>query len=198
MALADNVTLIVGLGNPGAEYANTRHNVGFMFIDYLAKYLNVTTSTNKFHSELTSISINNKKLIIAKPQTFMNNSGVAVSEIARFYKIAERNIIVVYDDMDLKFGQIKMKDSGGSAGHNGVKSIDSHISQGYVKFKIGIDRSPIKGDEANYVLGKINTEQKKILEFIFEKICKNLDYLTNNSYDKFLNQYYLDSRKDGI
>ena len=128
----------------------------------------------------------------------MNRSGIAVSEIAAFYKIPSSKIIVFFDDMDLAFNSVKIKVGGGSAGHNGIKSLDAHIEKSYIKFKIGIGRSPFPGDAANYVLSNFSQAEQLVLKTSYEKIAKNLDYLIENRYDMFLNKYYLDSRKDGI
>ena len=163
--------LIVGLGNPGNEYALTRHNVGFMAVDALAPG-DVTWKKEK-NALTTRIEIDGLKVILAKPQTFMNNSGEAVAPLMAFYKIPLENVIVIHDDMDLKVGSLREKTGGGSAGHNGIKSIDEHIGKEYRRIRIGIGHprdfnSPI--DPVDWVLGKFDAEQLKEIKTVIKSI----------------------------
>ena len=163
--------LIVGLGNPGNEYKNTRHNVGFMAVDYLAPE---DASWKKEKNALTTrTEIDGFGVILAKPQTFMNNSGEAVGALMTFYKIPLENIVVIHDDMDLKVGNLREKIGGSSAGHNGIKSIDNAIGREYRRIRIGIGHprdfeSPI--DPADWVLGKFTKEQLKQIKSVIESI----------------------------
>lgn len=163
--------LIVGLGNPGNEYKNTRHNVGFMAIDALAPDGAVW---KKEKNALTArTEIDGFKIIFAKPQTFMNNSGEAVAPLMAFYKIPLENVVVIHDDMDLKLGSLREKTGGGSAGHNGIKSIDNAIGKEYRRIRIGIGHprdfeSPI--DPADWVLGKFDSEQLKQIKSVIKSI----------------------------
>lgn len=163
--------LIVGLGNPGNEYKNTRHNVGFMAVDYLAPE---DASWKKEKNALTTrTEIDGFGVILVKPQTFMNNSGEAVGALMTFYKIPLENIIVIHDDMDLKVGSLREKVGGSSAGHNGIKSIDNAIGREYRRIRIGIGHprdfeSPI--DPADWVLGKFTKEQLKQIKSVIESI----------------------------
>lgn len=163
--------LIVGLGNPGNEYKNTRHNVGFMAIDYFAPK---DANWKKEKNALTvRTEIDGAEVILAKPQTFMNNSGVAVAALMTFYKIPLENIIVIHDDMDLKVGNLREKIGGSSAGHNGIKSIDNAIGREYRRIRIGIGHpcdfeSPI--NPADWVLGKFDSEQLKQIKLVIESI----------------------------
>lgn len=163
--------LIVGLGNPGNEYKNTRHNVGFMAVDYLAPE---DASWKKEKNALTTrTEIDGFGVILAKPQTFMNNSGDAVGALMTFYKIPLENIVVIHDDMDLKVGNLREKIGGSSAGHNGIKSIDNAIGREYRRIRIGIGHprdfeSPI--DPADWVLGKFTKEQLKQIKSVIESI----------------------------
>jgi PTH1 family peptidyl-tRNA hydrolase len=159
--------LIVGLGNPGKEYEKTRHNIGFRILNEMAGGFKFE---KKFNAE-----IKKEKLIFAKPQTFMNNSGVAVAAIAKFYKIKPENIIVVHDDMDLAFGKIKISFGSRSAGHNGVQSIiDSLGTNEFYRIRSGIGHRPEKIPAEKYVLQKFSApeekEMKKIISEAVEKI----------------------------
>lgn len=157
--------LVVGLGNPGAQYVNTRHNVGFMAVDVLAGE-NASWKSEK--NALTArVDINGKRIIFAKPQTFMNNSGVAVAALMTFYKIPLENIVVVHDDMDIPVGDCREKIGGGSAGHNGIRSIDAHIGREYRRIRIGIGHPrdfDLPMDPADWVLGKFGAVQMDLIK----------------------------------
>jgi len=167
----NKMILIVGLGNPGNEYKNTRHNVGFMAIDFMAgKDANWKKEKNAM---TTRVEINGANVMLVKPQTFMNNSGEAVGPLMAFYKIPLENLIVIHDDMDLKLGDIREKVGGGSAGHNGIKSIDNAVGNEYKRIRIGIGHprdfdSPI--DPADWVLGNFDAEQLKHIKSVIESI----------------------------
>lgn len=152
--------LVVGLGNPGTEYINTRHNVGFMAVDAMAGD-GVTWKKEKNALTYTT-NIDGRRVIFAKPQTYMNNSGVAVLALMTFYKIPLENIVVIHDDMDLKIGAIREKVGGGSAGHNGIKSIDSNVGRDYRRIRIGIGHPrdfDLPMDAADWVLGRFGPVQ---------------------------------------
>jgi len=177
--------LIVGLGNPGKEYECTRHNVGFMAID---SYLGEVKYKEKFNAQYYELNRNNDKIIFLKPMTYMNNSGESVRKFIDYYKINLDDIIIIYDDMDFDLGQFKIKNSGSSAGHNGIKSIISHINtENFKRIRIGISRS--KNDKVNYVLGKFNTEDLEKLNKVLE-IVKNIisDFLIID-FDKLMCKY---------
>jgi PTH1 family peptidyl-tRNA hydrolase len=163
--------LIVGLGNPGDEYKSTRHNVGFMAIDAIAP---IDATWKKEKNALTArMEIDGLKVIFVKPQTYMNNSGEAVLALMTFYKVPLENLIVIHDDMDLKVGDIREKTGGGSAGHNGIKSIDAHVGNEYRRIRIGIGHprdydSPI--NPVDWVLGKFDSEQLKEIKSVIKSI----------------------------
>lgn len=159
--------LIVGLGNPGQEYTSTRHNVGFDVIDCIAKKINVEVSLNKFNG-LVYID---GDFILAKPQTFMNLSGSFVQKICEFYKILPQDVIVIYDDLDTPLGQAKIKTSGGSGGHNGIKNIIEVLNdENFARIKIGIGRPQnLKRKIPSYVLGKFPKDERKIVDLVIEK-----------------------------
>lgn len=152
--------LVVGLGNPGAEYVNTRHNVGFMAVDALA---GMGATWKKEKSALTfTTTVGGRRVIFVKPQTYMNNSGAAVLALMTFYKVPLENIIVIHDDMDLKIGDVREKIGGGSAGHNGIKSIDANVGRDYKRVRIGIGHPrefDLPMDPADWVLGRFGTVQ---------------------------------------
>jgi PTH1 family peptidyl-tRNA hydrolase len=163
--------LIVGLGNPGNEYKNTRHNVGFMAVDALAP-ADVTWKKEK-NALTTRAEIDGIGAILAKPQTFMNNSGESVAPLMAFYKIPLENLIVIHDDMDIRVGDLREKIGGGSAGHNGIKSIDAAVGNEYRRIRIGIGHprdfeSPI--NPADWVLGKFDKEQLKQIKTTIKSI----------------------------
>ncbi len=177
--------LFVGLGNIGEEYKDTRHNVGFITADKFIREYNFSNQGKKFHSEIFSGTINCEKGLIIKPQTYMNKSGIAVSEVSRFYKIPLENIYVFHDDMDLELGRIKYKVGGGSAGHNGIKSIDEMVGKNYNRVRIGIGKPKFNGDVVNFVLNKFTEDERVSLENICDKIVSNANLLLNNK-DLFL------------
>lgn len=163
--------LVVGLGNPGDNYLITRHNVGFMAVDALAP---VDAVWKKEKNALTAhAEKDGKKIIFVKPQTFMNNSGDAVGPLMTFYKIPIENLVVIHDDMDLKLGDMREKIGGGSAGHNGIKSIDAAVGNEYSRIRIGIGHPrdfDSRIDPADWVLGKFNAEQMKIINQVINSI----------------------------
>ena len=163
--------LIVGLGNPGPEYENTRHNVGFMAIDALVPEDAVWKKEK--NALTTRCEISGHKIIFAKPQTFMNSSGDAVLPLMTFYKIPTENLVVIHDDMDIKLGDKREKIGGTSAGHNGIKSIDAAVGNDYMRIRIGIGHprdfdSPI--NPVDWVLGKFDKEQLKTIKSVIKTI----------------------------
>ncbi|MBQ3039660.1 MAG: aminoacyl-tRNA hydrolase [Alphaproteobacteria bacterium] len=163
--------LVVGLGNPGAEYVNTRHNVGFMAVDALA---GADATWKKEKNALTyATTIDGRRVIFVKPQTYMNNSGVAVLALMTFYKVPLENIIVIHDDMDLKIGDVREKIGGGSAGHNGIKSIDANVGRDYKRVRIGIGHPrdfDLPMDPADWVLGRFGAVQIAAINNVIDGI----------------------------
>ncbi len=162
--------LIVGLGNPGSEYSRTRHNVGFMAIDKLAERKAQNITWKKEKNALTT-KIDN--IIFAKPQTFMNLSGLAVQALMTFYKIPLENMVVIHDDVDLKLGDVREKIGGGSAGHNGIKSIDAAVGPDYHRIRIGVGRGAQPIDTADWVLGRFSSDEQEIINNTIKKIIDN-------------------------
>lgn len=168
--------LIVGLGNPGDKYENTRHNAGFMVIDRLLSPQAIKISNEKFQGELYKMG----SLLLLKPQTFMNLSGKSVQAVANFYK--PERIIVIHDDLDLAFGAMKFKIGGSSGGHNGIKSIDSLIGNEYERVRIGIGRG--KFDTINFVLGKFSEDEREILDETLSYAKNAIEFLIKNDIDE--------------
>ncbi|MBE6149590.1 MAG: aminoacyl-tRNA hydrolase [Firmicutes bacterium] len=181
--------LIVGLGNPGKEYENTRHNTGFMAIDEYAKINNIDFNKNKFDGLYTDILVNNEKVILLKPQKYMNLSGEVIYKYMDYFKIKKEDILIIYDDMDLDVGTFKIRFKGGSAGHNGLKNIESNISSNeYKRIKIGISKNK-NIDTVNYVLGKFSKEEKEKLNEVLKNIPNIIDDYLKLDFDKLMNKY---------
>lgn len=163
--------LVVGLGNPGAQYTNTRHNVGFMAVDTLVG--DDAIWRNEKNALTARVEIDGRRVIFVKPQTFMNNSGIAVQALMTFYKIPLENIIVIHDDMDIPVGDCREKIGGGSAGHNGIKSIDAHVGREYRRIRIGISHPrdfDLPMEPADWVLGKFGAVQMDLVRSAIDKI----------------------------
>ncbi len=164
--------LIVGLGNPGKEYENTRHNAGFMAVDKLAEMLNVEFSKTQFNSLIATTQIKDEKVMLMKPLTYMNLSGEAVYSITQYYKIETYNILVLHDDLDLPVGKIRIRYQGSSGGQKGLKNIiDLLHTQDIKRIRIGIDKNPMI-PIVDYVLGKIPEDQKEEFNKSLEKAAK--------------------------
>lgn len=182
--------LIVGLGNPGKEYTNTRHNVGFNFLDYYLDYKNIDdTWSKKFDGLYIQTNLNGEKVIFLKPQTYMNLSGNSVRKVMDYFNIEIGDILVISDDLDLSIGNFKLRPSGSSGGHNGLKSIESSIgSANYKRLKIGISND--KGiDTKDYVLGNISKEDKDTLSNLYKELCSVVDDYFHMEFPDLMNKY---------
>ena len=168
--------LIVGLGNPGEKYQYTRHNIGYMAIDNIVSAQQDYKIKKKFNSIIYETIIDKNRTILIKPETYMNNSGDAVSQIANFYKIDSKNILVLHDELDIPFGKIRIKSGGGNAGHNGLKSISKKIDNNYTRVRLGIGHPGNKERVNGHVMGNFTGSEK-------EKLNQILNYLTNNIYE---------------
>lgn len=157
--------LVVGLGNPGAEYEETRHNLGFKVVDELARKHGLSTLRAKFNSFIGEVNINQHKMILAQPQTFMNDSGPAVRGMMEWYRLLPGKLILIYDDVDLEVGQLRIRDHGNAGGHHGVESVIASVgATGFIRVRIGIGRENLSGDVSEYVLQKIPSSQREILD----------------------------------
>lgn len=183
--------LIIGLGNPGNEYKNTRHNIGFMVVDSFADKHNVVFKTeNKFKSDVAIFNYKGEKVILVKPLTYMNLSGEAVRPILDFYKIKIDDMIIICDDLDSNPGRIRLRQNGSSGGHNGLKSIIQHINtEQFKRIKIGIGRDKLI-DVASYVLGNIKDSDKEVTEKAIDDACLALeDFINGLDYLKISSKY---------
>ena len=182
--------LIAGLGNPTREYEKTRHNVGFEAIDILADKAG-TTVTEKKHKALYGKGyIGGQKVILAKPQTYMNLSGESIREIADFYKIEPENIIILCDDINLSEGQLRIRLKGSAGGHNGLKNIISHLgTQEFPRIRIGVGEKPARMDLADYVLGHFSKEEKEQMEQAFKDGAAAAVAMMNDGVDTAMNRF---------
>ncbi|MFQ6861495.1 MAG: aminoacyl-tRNA hydrolase [Beduini sp.] len=181
--------LIVGLGNPGREYENTRHNCGFMMIDRLADQLKVEINQAKFKGLYVKTKIEGEDVILLKPQTYMNLSGESIGEVMRFFKIDKTDILVVYDDLDLPVGKIRIRESGSAGGHNGIKSTIAHLGgQDFKRIRIGIDKHPLI-PVVDYVLGKFTAEEQTKLNEALENACKAAKAFMTQDFNKVMSLY---------
>ena len=181
--------LIIGLGNPTKEYEKTRHNVGFMVIDEFAKEMNQLTWQSKFKGEYVKFKYNGEDIILLKPMTYMNNSGESVIQFMKYFKIDVEDIVVVYDDLDMPTGKLRLRQSGSAGGHNGVKSMISHIgTQNFKRIRVGIDRHkyiPV----VDYVLGHFTQEQQKSIEKGIKDASQALKMLIDKDFTMAMNAF---------
>ena len=178
--------IIAGLGNPGKEYELSRHNAGFLCIDILANRENFTTDRIKFKSVYADTMINGHRCLVMRPQTYMNNSGEAIKEAATFYKIPPEKCIVIFDDIDIGLGALRVKRKGSAGTHNGVKSIIQHLgSDNFPRIKIGVGNKPHPDyDLKDFVLGTFSKQEQNILKETMEKACDAICLITDGNIDK--------------
>ena len=170
----ENIKVIAGLGNPGREYAETRHNIGFLVVDGLAEACGVDFRA-KFQGLLAEAQVSGQRCLLFKPQTYMNLSGRAVRELAGFFKIRSSAILVVHDDMDLSFGKMRFREKGSSGGHNGIRSLIGELgTEEFWRLKIGVGRPPAGWDPARYVLAPFQAEEIPALEDMLEQADKGI------------------------
>ena len=181
--------LIVGLGNPGKEYENTRHNIGFMVLDAYAKKHNLTINKEKFNGKYIDFVYKNEKIILLKPLSYMNLSGEVVRKFIDFYKIPLDEVLIVHDDLDLDIGSYKLKETGSSGGHNGLKNIELHLdTRDYKRLKIGISNNKAI-ETKDYVLGKFSLEEQEKLQELKPMIVEILDDSISLSFASLMNKY---------
>ncbi|MBQ6947709.1 MAG: aminoacyl-tRNA hydrolase [Clostridia bacterium] len=183
--------LIVGLGNPGLQYQRTRHNVGFMAIDRLAEHLKGAKETKKFEGQVWQGTLFDKDVILLKPETFMNNSGQSVAAAARFYKIPPQDIYVIFDDVSLKPGQLRIRAKGSAGGHNGLKSIITYLtSDGFMHVKVGVGAKPHpEYDLADWVLAVPGDEDKKLIDGVLDQMPDLFRSFFGESLDRTMNKF---------
>lgn len=182
--------IVVGLGNPGLKYENTRHNAGFMTIDELSKELNIDVKRNKFKALIGEGNYNNEKIILVKPQTYMNDSGLSVKDITNFYNIEKDKLIIVLDDIDIEFGTIRIKRAGSAGSHNGMKSIIYQLAyDDFPRVKIAIGKNPSYMDLADFVLSRFTKDEKKVIDEEVQNAKNAVLNIINNGLDDTMNKY---------
>jgi PTH1 family peptidyl-tRNA hydrolase len=155
---------VVGLGNPGERYRNTRHNAGFMVADKIASDYNIEFNNKKFDAVFGRGTIDDAEILLAKPMAFMNRSGFPVQKLARYYRIQSKDMLIIHDDIDLAYGRLKIKEKGGHGGHNGIRSLmDAFGGGNFVRLRIGVGRSEVGSGVTGHVLGKFNADQSQLL-----------------------------------
>ncbi|TGE34077.1 aminoacyl-tRNA hydrolase [Desulfosporosinus sp. Sb-LF] len=182
--------VIVGLGNPGPQYAETRHNIGFMLVDQLAEAYGLTFNP-KFQGFWAEGNVQGERLLLLKPHTFMNLSGRSVSELIHFYKISGDNLLVVHDDMDLTFGKMRLRDHGSAGGHNGIKSILAELgTEKFWRLKLGVGRPPKEWDPARYVLAPFAHDEMATLDELLECAAKATNLWIKGENGRVMNLYH--------
>lgn len=182
--------MVVGLGNPGKEYQNNRHNVGFLALDYFAKEIGAGTKKVKSKAIVMEEKWENRKIILVKPQTFMNLSGTAVASLMRFYKIESKKLIVIHDDLDLPPFALRLRPGGGAGGQKGIASIIQQLgTQDFNRARIGIGRPPGRMDAADYVIQNFSKQEEKELDFVFNTVVKAIQFFILFGIDQAMNKY---------
>ncbi len=183
--------VIAGLGNPTRQYDKTRHNVGFEVIDLLAEKYRIKVKEKKHRALCGMGMIEGQKALLVKPQTFMNLSGESIGAILSFYKVApEEGLIVIYDDVSLIPGKLRIRKKGSAGGHNGIKSIISHVrTQEFLRIKVGVGEKPPGWDLADYVLGRFTKEEQKLMKESFQKACEAIGLMVQGETDRAMNLY---------
>jgi peptidyl-tRNA hydrolase, PTH1 family len=182
------VLLIAGLGNPGAQYAKNRHNIGFMAADEIVRRHNFSPWQKKFSGLVSEGILDGEKCIVIKPQTFMNNSGQAVGAALKFYKLELKDLVVIYDELDLFPGKLRVKTGGGSGGHNGIKSIDAHCGKDYRRVRVGIGHPGAKELVLRYVLGDFAKVEHEWLDPMRDAIAEAAPLLAKSDDSGFMNK----------
>ncbi len=181
--------VIVGLGNPGKEYKDTRHNIGFMVLEELASRYPVEKQDSRFDAIIGHIRIGGEKVLLVKPLTYMNLSGQAVQPLLHWYKIDLNDLMVVYDDMDLAMGTLRIRKKGGNGGHNGIASISERLgSQDFARSRVGIGRPP-SGQAVNWVLGRFTADEKEQLDIVVKNTADALEKWVRMGIDEAMNAY---------
>jgi PTH1 family peptidyl-tRNA hydrolase len=188
----DALYLLAGLGNPGAEYAHTRHNAGFMAIELLGRKFNALWKAEpKFQSRVARVEANGAKALLCQPQTFMNSSGEAVAGLAGYYKILPERLLVLVDDADLPFGSVRLRPGGSSGGHHGLESIEKHLgSPDFARLRIGIGRTERQAREiTGHVLGRFSGDEQAVLEKVLERVASQVECFLAAGIQKAMSLY---------
>jgi len=191
-ALSYDIKLIVGLGNPGPKYSETRHNAGFWFVEDLAnQYRSRFLPEKKFHGDVARINLEGKDIWLLKPETFMNRSGLSVVSLAAFYKIAAENILVAHDEIDLKAGTVRLKSGGGHGGHNGLRDIISHLgTKDFQRLRIGVDHPGSKDMVVDYVLKRPDSKERQAIEDSINDALRVMPKVAAGEWEKAMHQLH--------
>jgi PTH1 family peptidyl-tRNA hydrolase len=190
--------LVVGLGNPGARYAGNRHNIGFMVVDRVARRHGIDPWRRRFHGVAAEGPLGAGRALLLLPGTFMNESGLAVAEAARFYKLGADDVIVVHDELDLAPGKLRVKVGGGSAGHNGLRSITAHIGNEYKRVRVGVGHPGDKDLVLNYVLNDFAKSERPWVDALCDAIADNAELLVKGADATFQNKVHLAMQAKGF
>jgi PTH1 family peptidyl-tRNA hydrolase len=187
-----NIQLIAGLGNPGDKYEGTRHNVGFWFVDEIARSKGCDLRhESKFNGEVGKINVAGQVVWLIKPMTYMNHSGQAVSALANYYKLSVENILVVHDELDLEPGTLRLKSGGGHGGHNGLRDLIAHFSsKEFVRLRLGIGHPGSAPEVTNYVLGTPSSSDRKLLLNAIDDCMPELPQIVDGDFEKVMNQLH--------
>ncbi|MGD8569184.1 MAG: aminoacyl-tRNA hydrolase [Gammaproteobacteria bacterium] len=190
--MSSNIELIAGLGNPGARYEDTRHNVGFWFVDRLAQSKGCTLRhDNKFHGEVGKVTVEGQPVWLLKPMTYMNLSGQAVSALAKYYKIGVDNILVIHDELDLPPGTLRLKKGGGHGGHNGLRDIIAHFSsKEFMRLRIGIGHPGSSREVTDYVLGSPSRVEEHLMRDSIDDALDVLPQIVEGEFQKAMNHLH--------
>lgn len=194
---ASDTRLFVGLGNPGDKYKNNRHNIGFMMIDAIADEYRFPPFRKKFQGEMSEGTIDGIKIVLLKPQTYMNNSGQSVVQAAKFFKVPPAQIYAFHDELDLPPGKIRLKTGGGNAGHNGLKSMQAHLGTGdFVRLRLGIGHPGDKERVHGHVLGDFAKSDANWLELLIEAVADHAPLLANGQESAFMSKVAAQTQQD--
>lgn len=188
--------VVVGLGNPGKDYTNTRHNIGFNTVDLIARRNNINLNKIKFQSIYGEGNISGEKVLLVKPQTYMNNSGITVRDISKYYKVSIENIIVVVDDIDIDFSSVKIRAKGSAGSHNGLKSIISYMQgEDFPRVKVGIGKKHVNQDLADFVLSRFSRDEQIDIDISFTTAAEAVESIIKDGIDTAMNKYNIKTNK---
>lgn len=179
--------LVVGLGNPGSRYRDTRHNLGFMVVDQLAERWRLSVGGKRHQAELGTGQVANERVVLAKPQTYMNASGEAVAKVRRLYRLQPEEILVVYDDLDLPVGRVRLKGEGGAGGHNGMASLIAVLGKGFPRLRIGIGRPPGDADPVEYVLEPFSSSERPMIRDAVTRAADGVESWLEHGLERTMN-----------
>ena len=182
--------VVVGLGNPGEKYAKTRHNAGAMVLDELLRRNSASLKRHKSGCAIAEISVGDQRMVLARPMSYMNESGRPVRELVRWYKVPLEQVIVIHDELDIPFGEVRIKAGGGTAGHNGVKSVASHLgSKEFIRVRMGVGRPRGRQDPVDYVLSDFSASERKELDFIIQEAADAVERIIEVGAERAMNEF---------